>query len=111
MTSPDVGAEDGPEQAAPLADPALSDIEDVDQLAGEELEVLPHIKDAGSDQPKDHHPRDAVGAMTDVDLVLAEQPQTEACRGEDAEHREHPVPRDEEWPEPEQVWLEVDHDR
>ena len=108
---PDVGAEPGAEEAAPLADAAFGDEEDMDELPGEKLEVLPDIEDARADQPQDHHPGHAVRTVRDVDLVLAQQPQTEARRGEDAEDGENAVPRDEERAEPEQVRLQVDHDR
>ena len=68
---PDVCTEDRPEQSAPLADAALGDIEDVNQLTREELEVLPDIEDARADQAQHHHPRHAISAVADVDVVLA----------------------------------------
>ena len=107
---PDVSAGDGSEQPAPLADATLSQIEDVEQLAGEEPEVLPDIKDAGAGETQHHHPCHAVSSVAGVDVVFGQQPDPESCRREDAEHAEDAVPRDEKRAEPEDVGLEVDDD-
>ena len=46
--------------------------------------------------------------MADIDAVLAQKPQPEPCPGQDAQYREHSMPRDEERPELEKVRIEVD---
>ena len=80
----------------------------MEQLAGEEFEVLPDIKDAGANEAQDHHPRHAVSGVAGVDVVLGQQPDPEPCRREDAEHAEDAVPCDEQRAEPEDVGLEID---
>ncbi len=51
------------EQPAPLADAAFCEGKHAQELAaGEEPEVLPHVKQASADKSDDDHPRHPVGA-------------------------------------------------
>src|SRR5581483_4283070 len=108
---PQERADDRAEQAAPLADPALGDREDPQQVPVEELEVLPDVQQPGADEADDDHPEDAVGQAARVDALPVEEPHAEPRGREDAEHGEDAVPRDQERPDLEEVRLEVDDDR
>src|SRR5450631_641965 len=80
---PDVSAERGSEQPAPLTDAALRQGEHSEQLsAGEEPEVLPYIQKARADETDHDHPRHAVRAASRVDAVFLQEPQTKPCPGE-----------------------------
>jgi hypothetical protein len=68
------------------------------------------IKETRADEAEDDHPRHTVRAACDVHPILLEEPQTKARGGEDSEHGEHAMPRDEERPDMEQVRVQVDDD-
>src|SRR5205823_8145502 len=87
--APQVGADDGAEEAAPLADPALIQVQDAHPLADELLVVLPDEKEAGADQAHYDHPDGCVGDSGRFDAVVAPgEPLAQAPRGQDAEHAE-----------------------
>ena len=109
---PHVGADHGAEQAAPLADPALGQGEDAQPLAvGKDLEVLPYIKETGSDEAEHDHPGQPVACVPEVDAVLLEEPEAQARRRDDPEHREHAVPGDQQRADADDVRVQVDDDR
>src|SRR5438067_11445540 len=68
--APDVGAQDGSEEAAPLADPALVHVEHPDPVTDEPLVVLPDEEQAGPDQAGEHHPDGRVGDLGRFDAVV-----------------------------------------
>src|SRR5205085_10144095 len=79
---------------------------------GEDAEVLPHRQGPRADQPDHDHPGQRVAAAAlEAALVLLEQPEADARRGDDAQDGEDTVPRDEEWADANDVWVEVDDDR
>ena len=109
---PHVDSDKSAEQAAPLADAALGQSEDAQPLAvGEDPPVLPNVQRPGADKAERDHPRQSVARVFEIGYVLTQQPEAEARRGDDPEHRKHAVPGDEERTQPDDVRVEVDDDR
>src|SRR5204863_6403102 len=108
---PDVSADHGSEQPAPLADATLGQGEHAEDLAaGEDPEVLPDVEKASADEADHDHPGEAVARVLEVGHVLAQQPEAEPRGGEDAQHGEDAVPRDEQRTDARDVRVEVDDD-
>ena len=108
--SPYVRAGGRPEEAAPLADAALGEGEDAQNVAVEQLEVLPDVEQSRADQAEHDHPGDSVAGTRGVDPILAQEPQAEPGGGEDTEDGEDPMPRHEERADLEERRLQVDDD-
>src|SRR5260221_4326701 len=108
---PDPDPQHRSEDAAPLADPAFVDVEDLERRCLEQVPVLEDEVDARSEQADDHRPEGAVVDLVAVDPVGSPgDPLRHPDGGQDAEHAEDAVPGKREGADGEEVGVEVDLD-